>query len=311
MDKILYFYAILNKIWGEFAFMEKKNIRLHSTLTPAFTLVEAIDADYIRHSHSLYELIYLLDGTLYLLIEESHYTMKAGDLALIPGNSVHGFHTETHSHSFIGAFHLGEIPEFQKLFEGRYLLSPYIPACPETAVLPKLFRKIIESSDSQGSLLIPVGYLHLLLGEIVPLLTFATNQANGENASLASQAITYIGDNVEKNLTLESVAEHLGISKYYLSRIFNQQLNVSFNTFLSFLRVNAGKRLLVQTELQIGEIAFMCGFDSVRSFNRTFKEFSNQTPTAYRNSNKGKAAMNYNNPIYAEKGDCGVMEEGR
>lgn len=280
--------------------MEKKNIRLHSALTPAFTLAEALDADYILHSHSLYELIYVLDGTLHLVVEEGHYQMKAGDLALISGNLVHGFNTEDHSHSFIGAFHVEEIPEFQKLAEGRHLVSPYIPACPETKDLPELFRKIIEFSDPEGPFLVSVGYLHILLGKIVPLLTFEANQANGENTSLVNQAISYIGDNSEKNLTLESVAEHLGISKYYLSRIFNQQLNISFNTFLSFIRINVGKRLLVQTDLQIGEIALMCGFDNVRSFNRTFKEFANQTPTTYRNSNKGKPALNYSNPTYSE-----------
>ncbi len=277
--------------------MEKKIIKLNSTLTPAFTLIEAANASYIRHSHSLYEILYIIDGYLELTVQDLQYHLRPGDLALIPGGQVHGFHTPDSSRSFVGAFHLEGIPEFQKLCEGRRLATPYIPACPETREFPELFRKILETSVSEGPLLISVGYLHILLGKLAPLLSFEANDTDGITASLATQAIAYIGDNVEKNLTLESVADHLNISKFYLSRIFNQQLNVSFNSFLSFLRVNAGKRLLVQTDLQISEIAMICGFENMRSFNRTFKDFAGQTPTAYRKGNKGKLVINYDNTV--------------
>ncbi len=281
--------------------MEKKIIRLQSSLTPAFTMMETADASYIRHSHSMYELIYLLDGMIELYVQDEQYTLHPGDMALIPGNQVHGFYTPDHSHSFIGAFHSDEIPEFQRLAERHHLLSPYIPSCEETQDFPDLFRKILMYSTAKDSLLISVGYLHILLGRLVPLLRFENNLPDSSALSLANQAILYIGDNIEKNITLESVAEHLNISKFYLSRIFNQQLNVSFNNYVSFLRINAGKRLLVQTDLQIGEIAVLCGFDSVRSFNRTFREYAGQTPTAYRNDNKGKLTVNYANAAYMEK----------
>ena len=67
-----------------------------------------------------------------------------------------------------------------------------------------------------------------------------------------------------------SIAESVGLSKYYFSRLFGQRMGMSYNTYTALMRVNAARRMMVQTRLSMEQIVERCGFGSQRSFNRQF-----------------------------------------
>lgn len=95
---------------------------------------------------------------------------------------------------------------------------------------------------------------------------------------------------IEKNylngqLSLDTVAETLGMNKTYLSRLVNQELGVSFTDYINQLRVEEAKEYFNNPNFShytIKSIGFEAGFNSKSTFNSVFKKFTDYTPTEYR-----------------------------
>lgn len=90
----------------------------------------------------------------------------------------------------------------------------------------------------------------------------------------------YYRDNA---LTLPKLAELLGISKYQLSQLLNQDMQTTFVKFIQEYRVDAAKHLLkTQPNRTILSIAFEVGFNSQSAFQAAFKTCTSMTPSEYR-----------------------------
>jgi AraC-like DNA-binding protein len=87
-------------------------------------------------------------------------------------------------------------------------------------------------------------------------------------------------DNPE--LSLEQVAESASLSKFYFTRFFKEQSGQSFHECLSRVRIGQARKFLSQTDLPIIDIAYQCGFASLATFNRLFKDQTGVTPSCYR-----------------------------
>lgn len=87
------------------------------------------------------------------------------------------------------------------------------------------------------------------------------------------------------NLSLDSLAAEMGLSKSHLSRTINAELNTGFNDYLNNLRVEEAKRYLVQPEFEhytLLAIGLEAGFNSKTTFNTAFKKITGMTPSEYR-----------------------------
>lgn len=86
-------------------------------------------------------------------------------------------------------------------------------------------------------------------------------------------------------LSLERTAEHLGINKSYLSRILNQELNISFNDYINELRVEEAKKIMQQPEFEnytLSAVGLEAGFNSKSTFYNAFKKFAACSPSEYK-----------------------------
>jgi len=90
---------------------------------------------------------------------------------------------------------------------------------------------------------------------------------------------------LDNHLSLESVAEALGINKSYLSRIINAELGKSFSDYVNELRVEEAKTYLLNPEFSkytLISIGLEAGFNSKSAFNSTFKKFTGMTPSEFK-----------------------------
>ncbi len=94
--------------------------------------------------------------------------------------------------------------------------------------------------------------------------------------------VEWIYKKTGERVTLDMASAELGISKRSLTSVFKNQLNVTFTEFLNGIRVEKAKNMLLKGKLTSTEIAYECGFVSVRSFNRTFLRFVKCTPGEYK-----------------------------
>lgn len=92
----------------------------------------------------------------------------------------------------------------------------------------------------------------------------------------------YIGQHYMEPVSLEDLAAFAGFSKYHFSRIFKAYYQTSLPEYITSVRISKAKELLENPDLSIMDVAFQSGFLSLSSFNRTFKQRNNCTPSQFR-----------------------------
>lgn len=86
-------------------------------------------------------------------------------------------------------------------------------------------------------------------------------------------------------LSIDTLAQHLDINRYYLSQTINAQFNMRFPELVHQYRVQHAKTILSdpkQTDLTILAVAFAAGFNAKTTFNTVFKKYTGITPTQYK-----------------------------
>lgn len=117
----------------------------------------------------------------------------------------------------------------------------------------------------------------------VSIIGYIQQSRNWGNFSKIRQAMEYIDTRFsDTNLTLQEVAEHVGMSANYFSRQFKEEAGNSFIVYLTNLRMNKAKDLLGDQTLKTYEIAEMVGYNDYPHFTKTFKKFHKKSPKEFR-----------------------------
>ena len=105
-----------------------------------------------------------------------------------------------------------------------------------------------------------------------------------ENAEppMITRAKQYIQEKHAEDLSLGQVAKAVNTSTFYFCKMFKKITGINFTDYLSRVRIEKSKNLLLNPNLRVSEIAFEVGFQSLTHFNRVFKKILGQSPTEYR-----------------------------
>ncbi|HWI55814.1 MAG TPA: helix-turn-helix domain-containing protein [Bacillota bacterium] len=117
-------------------------------------------------------------------------------------------------------------------------------------------------------------------------LSMLSNQVvvQHENAEppVITRAKEFIHEHQTENLRLSHVAKACNTSTFYFCKMFKKVTGINFTDYLSRVRIEKSKNLLLNPNLRVSEIAFEVGFQSLTHFNRVFKKILGQSPTEYR-----------------------------
>lgn len=123
-----------------------------------------------------------------------------------------------------------------------------------------------------------------LVGET--LISFYIGEIKSQNMltknPTINQAIDYIHNNLDKDLTLDEVAKNVYVSSTYLSHLFSKCIKMTFSQYIIHARIQKAKNLLSNTGMSIMDIALDCGFNSQSYFSNVFKKLEGLTPKEYR-----------------------------
>lgn len=125
-----------------------------------------------------------------------------------------------------------------------------------------------------------------LLSIFAEHLSMVSNQivVREQNAEppVIARAKQFITEHQTEDLSLEQVARSVHTSKFYFCKIFKRATGINFTDYLSRVRTERAKNLLLNPNLRVSEIAYEVGFQSLTHFNRIFKRILGQSPTEYR-----------------------------
>ena len=109
------------------------------------------------------------------------------------------------------------------------------------------------------------------------IVDYVSNSKPDSYSYIISKSISYIKSNYQKNIALSDVAEQVEISSSYLSLLFKQETGINFSAFLTNYRIEMSKKLLVDTNMKIYEIAEQVGFENPYYFSKVFREITGMT----------------------------------
>lgn len=243
---------------------------------------------YSDHFHDHLELFLLESGSTNARVDGIEYPMQAGDLFLAFPNQIHSYQDSAECRGIICITPYRPFEDLAPLFRRCVPASPVVSAAalpPQTAAL---LRAILEALTMEQPYRDAVmkGYLSVLLGLVLPCMDL---QDAGETSSDTVQSILrYCSENYQQDLTLESVAAELHISKYHISHLFSQKIRIGFSDFINMLRVQEACRQLKQG-VGITQASVQAGFNSIRSFNRVFLKQTGMTPLKYQKKYRQQA----------------------
>lgn len=101
-------------------------------------------------------------------------------------------------------------------------------------------------------------------------------------SQLIQRSIEYIEDNLENELSLESVANFVNFSKFHFHRIFKKEVGVAVGEYIRYRRIAKAANMLLHTSEKIIDIALYYRFETQESFTRSFKNYYYLPPGKYR-----------------------------
>ncbi|MBE1441498.1 response regulator [Paenibacillus sp. OAS669] len=139
-------------------------------------------------------------------------------------------------------------------------------------------------SDEAGSLSIPVWRKHLT--ESLTELSKHLLDHQHRDQNVIYEIAKYIQNHYHQDITLQEIANHFYLSREYISRKFKQEFKVNLSDYLSDIRVEKAKLLLLNPHLRIAQVAEMVGYDDEKYFSKVFKKTVGLSPNEYRKVNQ-------------------------
>lgn len=249
-----------------------------------------------------YELLYVESGEFMLEYADTTYTCSSGDILLICPNVGHSFHILTQTISqpnihfdfsydslsdklYINYQDFDAIPvSHRSLFRPNIFpalaTSPFLRISDREAFL-KDFYEIISANDVH-SLSCKIAFLRMLQ------MILAENQSTISGSSDSShntiqQVKAYLDANYQHKISLSSLEQLFGYSKFYLERMFQKSYHESIIHYYNKKRMESAPLLLKDNT--VTAVAQMLGFSSVYAFSRAYRSYYGVSPTQHKARN--------------------------
>ena len=274
-------------------FYENRSNSMYNTIQ--VSIYENVNLNYLAHWHNDAELVYIKEGTIYIGVNNERYLLSEGDMAVINSGDIHYYEsTEIPSKIITLVFNtefIGLSSDWPP--KGRFV-SPYVEKNvienSELRHIPSLLYKISKEYNSKDDYYDI--FIKASLNEICGLLLRNVPIDNNKRESNTSRVQTmqkvfgYIEDNYHMDISLQNIADNFNIDPYNLSKDFNLLTGTNLKTYINTLRLFKAEDLILNTNKDITDIALDSGFNSIRSFNRAFKQLKGYTPSSLRQGRK-------------------------
>ncbi|MCD8206117.1 MAG: AraC family transcriptional regulator [Clostridia bacterium] len=235
----------------------------------------------INHVHTLYEMLYFVEGDAEFLIDGKKYTLIPGDVLITRPGSRHNVRILSPDRYERYVVNLSEylVPSgiaavFDSL-EGRHNVGG--------TVIPSLFERFDEHAGRVGEDLVSVKMLfRCVLTEIIVYLCNACGAASEGALNVLKNdmalILDYINSNLEKPLNLSDICEKFHYSKSYICGEFSKRVGKSVMGYIRARKMLYADALL-RSGMKAGEISEFLGFNDYSTFFRMYKKIMGRAPT--------------------------------
>jgi len=241
------------------------------------------------HAHPDYEMHFIMEGECEFETDNgNYYKISKNQFVIIPPQKRHRIINESAVFSkMITEFEIKQDPDkendFYTVFEKKLRNMEVLNAGDEVVFLVNTLVKNAGQKNHEYKSLIS-SMIHTYMIEIARKVVGNTKiQRKSEiNDPRLQEAINYIKQNILNGITLEDVSANCFISTRQLTRIFKKYLDTTPSEYIRRIKIDCAERLLIETDIQISEIAEQLGFTEVTAFINFFRRYEDITPAKFR-----------------------------
>ncbi len=257
------------------AFYELK----HEIGADYFTVERNHDFSFPLHMHRCFEIILLTEGSMTVTIEKKDHLLTAGDMILVKPNFIHSLKTHETSRHALCIF----APELIAAISDE--LIKYLLTSPVIRNVPELYRQLFENAGEDMDIGGVKGFLYTIGDLFYKQLDFAKKDTAIGGKHLLQKILLYVDENVSQPCSIRDLGNRLDYSPSYLSRFFYTNIGMPYSDYVRNIKISHACYLLRNTKESVIDIATQCGYFSISSFNRNFKQMTGYSPTEYREKN--------------------------
>lgn len=251
------------------------------------------------HIHSALELIYIREGCFDAAVGDRIYPVCPGDLLLVRSNTIHHVTCKTDGPASYWVLKIKPslITEIAATDQcGEYLMffviareldksfwnATEIDHTPLQAALDRLVEEFTQKAYAAD-----IG-IRLSAAQLLLAIMRDTHSSRATAGSVAEEgvirriydAVVYINQNYNQNISAEDCSKIACMSYSYFSRSFRAVTGKNFKEYLNQVRVTHAEKTLLTTDKSVTEVAAHCGYDNVSYFISVYKRIKGETPHA-------------------------------
>jgi len=280
---------MIKNLDGKFETVEfEKNLTVHLYKNDEYE-------HYPPHWHNAIEITMPVENCYTYNINNNSYVLNEFDLIIIPSGELHSIIAPDTGKRLIFLFNFS-------FFYNNSPFTPLLPLFTSVTVIKKeaeevhnkvstLFQEMCHEFSIADALMETAIYAKLLrmllhvqrhnLASCNPFSN-APYLKQKEYVDKMLNVTRYINDNYKQDISLDDLSVIAGYSKFHFLRIFKQYTGMTHTDYLNQVRIKAAENMMLNPKTTITEIAMNSGFNSITTFNRTFKKLKNHTPTVFR-----------------------------
>lgn len=259
------------------------------------------------HYHKEYELMYVVENCGTRFVGDSIHRFETGDLVLVGPNIPHYWHSDEKYFrndpkikakvvvaQFVKDFLGNEFLELPEIFPIKDLLTRAERGIQirgkESEIIGKKLIALTKKSGRER--LVNMIEILCLMGEapeyrILASESFSDNYKEDSNERI-SLIFDYMVRNYHKDIKFQEISDLANMNPSAFCRYFKKKTSKTFSEMLNEIRVGFACKMLINTDDNISEIGYACGYMNIPYFNRQFKQIKNITPAQYKELHQKK-----------------------
>ncbi len=227
------------------------------------------------HLNPEFEFLVVKKGSVEVFYRDQTYKVDEGHAFAIPPYQVHGFGISEASVATVYMFSYAVCEDYILNFTNGNLQNNIF-------YCKKELRDYLDflSSNKQRNVFVCKAMFYALASEFIKDNCILQDKIHSDNIVL--EISTYITKHISDKITLQDISSSMGINKRKMCSVFKEQYGISILDFIHNIRLEKAAMLIESSGLAITQIADLCGFESIRNFNRVFVDKMSCTPSEYR-----------------------------
>ena len=228
----------------------------------------------ISHWHFDHEIAVCESGEALISLNQETYTLRKGQCIYLRGQSVHSILSAPGATLYVSLFS----EELIRRITDNYCLCDAV-FTDDFHVLETLekiraacFKKERFYDEISNAL------MQQMIAEVFSALEIKKEAVSTSAATERYKKLLYDIDEHAEDYSFSRAVEYMNMSEAYFSRFFKRISGMTFSMYLNHIRVNKAIDLIQNQDMSMTEIAMNCGFDTIRNFNRVFRQITGHSP---------------------------------